>query len=298
MRLLERSIYNSKNILRIEVKLCAIIITYYPDLEEVINNINKLLPSVDHLIIWENTPSKDSDKNALRNFFRDKSNVSFLSTGRNEGIAYPLNRAIEWSINNKFTHILTMDQDLTWVNLKKFRTDVECIVERYKIFAPNTGGHDTIEPYKETNGSITSGTIYSLSIFNDVGLFCEKLFIDAVDDEFGWRAKLHGYRTCILTRHHLHHKLGYTVKGKWCISTGYSAIRRYHIIRNNVWFYRAYSKTFDSGQKNWIMGNLRYFVCKEPFKVILNENKKCSKISASIKGLIHGIFYPHPFKRI
>lgn len=273
------------------MKLCAIIITYYPNLSEVTENIQKILTGVNHLIIWENTPVSIKHQYSLQDSFKDCENITFLSTGKNEGIAYPLNRAIEWANSKGFTHILTMDQDSCWSDIKKFIYDVNKLHNQYKIFAPNALGHHYYEDNVEVSYSITSGTIYDLSIFNQVGSFSEQLFIDMIDLEFGLRASAAGYKTCLLTRHNLKHQLGYTVKGKYCISSGYSAIRRYYIVRNNLWFYRGYRHVLSKTEKSWI----KYHVYREPIRMLINEDHRLKKLISTLKGIIHGLFYSHPF---
>lgn len=275
------------------MRLCAIIITYYPNKSEVIENIERILPGVDHLIIWENTPSQYKNKYSLKDKLKDHQNITFLSTGRNEGIGYPLNRAVEWAKHNGFTHILTMDQDSTWHDIKQFISEVKNLNYKYKIYAPNSLGHSYNDESVEIDFSITSGTLYDLSIFSQIGLFAEELFIDIIDLEFGLRASSAGYKTLLLTRHRLSHQLGYTVKGKYCISSGYSATRRYYIVRNNIWFYRGYSSTLNKTEKKWI----KYHVCHEPIRMLINEDHKFIKLISVLKGIFHGLFHPHPFAK-
>lgn len=43
------------------MRLCAVVITYYPDKDDAINNISRYIDDVDHLIICDNTPDPDRE---------------------------------------------------------------------------------------------------------------------------------------------------------------------------------------------------------------------------------------------
>jgi rhamnosyltransferase len=106
-----------------EFKLSAVVITYYPNKEELHSKIRRYIDSIDSLIIWENTPADERRvfKVSLPEY---EEKIVYLGTGKNEGIAYALNRSIEWSIENGFTHILTMNQDSIWDNFDFFRQKI------------------------------------------------------------------------------------------------------------------------------------------------------------------------------
>lgn len=223
------------------MKLCAIIVTYYPNVNELLDNVKILLADVGHLIIWENTPLEDASKHSLRSVFEGVSNVSFLTTGRNEGIAYALNRGIDWAKDHGFTHLMTMDQDSTWQNLSMYIDTIQKYRNKYDIFAPNINLQHSGQKLVEVDFSITSGTVYAISLFDRFGNFEEKLFIDTIDTEFGLRLKKYGgIRTCLVPYCHLVHHLGNPIRGKHGISSGYSAMRRFYIVRNHIWLFRRY----------------------------------------------------------
>ena len=45
-----------------DIKILAILISYYPDLEQTRGNILQFIDYIDTLIIWENTPEKERDR--------------------------------------------------------------------------------------------------------------------------------------------------------------------------------------------------------------------------------------------
>ncbi len=78
----------------LRMKLCGVVITYYPMVKEAKENILRYLPFVDHLIIWENTPREDAEQFRITLPKESQSKITYLSSGKNEGIAYPLNQAM------------------------------------------------------------------------------------------------------------------------------------------------------------------------------------------------------------
>src|SRR5450759_761467 len=177
-------------------KLSAVVITYYPIIDNLVKNIKRYIDFVDKLIIWENTPIYDRDKyRILINGYKDK--IVFLGTKQNEGIAYALNRSVEWSIENKFTHILTMDQDSYWDNFEFYKQKILKFfnVSEIGIFAPVIYENQkrSFPELTYVKDAITSGSVYDLDMIKEIGLFREDFFIDAVDLEYCYWAKQNGY---------------------------------------------------------------------------------------------------------
>lgn len=263
------------------MKLYAVVVTYYPEIEDAIKNIMQYLPWVDHLVIWENTPSEYIDNYRIElPEYADK--VSFMGTGKNEGIAFALNRAVEYAKSNGFTHILTMDQDSYWEDFDSFKS--EAINRQEMIISPNiNNAHpSTIHQIK---AAITSGSIYNLSIFDKIGLFNETYFIDAVDTEFCYRAYGKGFITIMLGNHNLKQTFGKSEKKIMGTIYNYSAFRRYYQVRNHLWLWRAYPRIITGEQKEWILNQ----IFKESLKVILFENNKITKLKSILTGTIDGL---------
>ena len=97
------------------VKIAAVVITYFPDIKDTIANIGLYIHHVDKLIVWDNNTAAEGDKfRPEYDAYADK--IEFMGTGKNEGIAFVLNRCIEWATGNGYTHLLTMDQDSSlWI---------------------------------------------------------------------------------------------------------------------------------------------------------------------------------------
>ncbi|MFC0514811.1 glycosyltransferase family 2 protein [Mucilaginibacter angelicae] len=276
------------------MKLSAIIVTYFPEMDELVKNIISCINDVDKIIIWENTPSASLKEAKELAVFKEK--LVFSGTGENVGIASALNYGVNWSIENDYTHILTLDQDSYFEDgvLTKYKDLVEQQTDKkIGIFGinPISGGHYLYEPaheIKEVADTITSGSIIPLHIFRECGLFMDELFIDAVDYEFCYRInKLKGYKTVVFTDIVLKHKVGYVTKSKWGFKTdNYSAFRTYFIVRNHIIIWKRYPDIFPRSYKKVL---IKTHIASRVVKVIIAESDKVKKIKAIIIGAIHGL---------
>jgi rhamnosyltransferase len=273
------------------MKLSAVIITYYPDLNTLLINIKSFIRNVDKLIIWENTPLIDRDKYRFDlSVYEGK--VILMGTGINIGIASALNNSIKWSIDNKYSHILTMDQDSFFeeTHFVKYIDSIKSYLnDNIGVYSPNINynGHlsyDLKTSTKQLNLTITSGAIHPLKIFSTTGLFREDFFIDAVDYEFCFRIQKIGFKIIVFTNIILNQQFGYTTKTKLGFKTlNYSSARTYYIIRNHIILWRQYPKLYEN-KSRFI---LHHIILRIP-KVILAESQKKEKIKAILLGLKDG----------
>lgn len=268
------------------MKLLAIIITYYPNCRETINNILQFVESVDKLIIWENTPLIDRGKYKISiEGYLDK--IIYEGTKINEGIAYPLNWAIKYGLSHGYTHLLTMDQDSQWIDFNMFKNNIELIqsdtIIAYTPFISCINNEFVNEPYTIIKECITSGTVYKLDLCKRNGYFREDYFIDAVDLEYCIRSNLNGFQTVLLPSGKLSHKLGYPllIFNRWTTSN-YSPFRTYHIVRNYIWMWKEYPNQFNKQDYLYRETIIRML------KIILGEKYKLQKILSILKGVYHG----------
>lgn len=274
------------------MKLLGVVVTYYPDIPDLLENIRCYINVVDHLIIWKNTPVEDEERYVI-SLSDNSDKVTYLGTGSNEGIAYALNRSVEWGINNRFTHLLTMDQDSLFVDARKFRKAVEEIGNELSIgiYAPNSNHEYSSDLDVQTvSYAITSGSIFRLDIFDKTGLFREDYFIDAVDLEFCYRAALHGFRTVAFGKCELKQNFGQKCHSIFGVSpTLYSEYRTYNIVKNHIILWREYPKQFT---EKWRF--VEGYILKRFIKIVLFDKNKWKKLKALMKGIYCGITYKLP----
>jgi rhamnosyltransferase len=273
------------------MKLAAVVISYYPNNVELINNIDRYIDSVEKLIIWENTPLQDREKYKIA--FPESDKVVYMGTSKNEGIAYALNRSFEWAIQQGYTHIMTMDQDSLWKDYPHYKTQVQKLENEHSIsvFAPVIIDNFSKITLRCNNEDfvITSGSIYCLSAFQKIGHFREDFFIDEVDNEFCVRSKKNGYKIKIITDTYLYQVFGQrrSSKGLSKYTANYSAIRLFYQIRNRIWVWLEYSKMLSY---RYLLRTLLLVVMRQSIIIILCESDKINKLKAIIKGLYCGFF--------
>lgn len=266
------------------MKLCAIVVTYYPVIDKAVKNILRYISYVDHLIIWENTPDPDK-KNHQINIPEFNYKISYMSTGENVGISFALNKAVNWAVGNDYTHLLTMDQDSYWENFKEYLDFIKVKENEIAYFAPLVNRKSTISP----GLFITSGMIVNLQIYNLIGKYCTSFKIDVIDHEFCVRAMNNGISYYEDISSNLVQTFGHSrrtrIFGKEIGWAEYNAYRLEHISRNYIAVLRKYRTPFlykFNIIKIWVI----YPICR----IILFEDNKYEKLKAIIKGTISGLF--------
>jgi rhamnosyltransferase len=268
------------------MKVLGIVVLYYPD-ADIVSNIRSYLDAVDKLIVWDNTPVC-----SFINFPKDPKIIQ-MGNAENAGIGKALNEAVGYAEANGFTHLLTMDQDSYFENdsCKTYLAIVENAKQK-AIFSPNyivrkEAFYTSSELFLEVETSMTSGSLYPLSVFEETGRFREDFFIDLVDSEFSLRAKQKGIPTLAIPSIRLIHGLGYQKKKhkflwKVFFPNEYSPIRSYYIVRNGIIAKKLYPEA------EYFKGHLFYWFYKRMFFVLCYEENKWEKWKALICGYIHG----------
>ena len=269
------------------IKLCSAISTYFPDLIEVEENILSFIDQVDHLIIWENTPEKESKIDVLAAKLNNPK-IEIRTTGRNEYLAEPFNTCARWAKENGFTHLLTMDQDSRFKK-EHFEKYVQQINkqndDKIVMFAPSSNSRNQVSSeISEVDHTFLSGAIFPLHSFLHFGGFNESLVIDAIDIEFCLKTKGYGMKTVIFADIFLQHQIGYRKKNSFGLTiVAYSAQRSYYFIRNTLWIWKQYPTAFDkTTRKNFIKYRIIFRILKIGF-----EKNAFKKLSAIIMGIIH-----------
>jgi rhamnosyltransferase len=272
------------------MKLLAIVTLFYPDENKIEKNINSYLGAVDELLVWNNTPGG-------RITLPYNHKIKIIGENENVGLGRPLNKAIEYANANKFTHLLTMDQDSYFEDEDGMEyVDIIRKAKQKAIFSPNYVLHNKAfydrqayrqDSFIDVETTMTSGTVYPLSVFDEIGIFREDFFIDSIDSEFSLRAGQNGIPTKIIPSAHLIHGAGYQKKKykflwKTFFPNEYSPVRSYYIIRNGLLTKRLYPQA-----KRW-KGYFYYWFYKRLFFVLCYEDNKYAKFKGLFLGYLHG----------
>ena len=229
------------------MKLAAIVVFYNPS-DNNIKQLDKYSKSVDKIYVVDN--SDDEIK-------RIKSNekIEYIKLNKNKGIAFALNEGAKHAIKDKFKYLLTMDQD------SKITSN---IIDDMKYYIINNDMKDVgiISPYQDIdskddikNGDVedmievmTSGNIINLDAYEKIGGFKDWLFIDCVDTDYCMNLHKNGYKVLRLNNVIMKHELGNLVVhklfGKEYPCYNHNPIRRYYIVRNNLYINDMYKDLY------------------------------------------------------
>jgi rhamnosyltransferase len=274
------------------MEIFGVVILYHPEIEEVIKNIKSYINYVSKLFVFANSNCSIETVERLKNC---SPKVIFIQNAKNEGIAKPLNKALEL-VNKEMGWLLTMDQDSYFESLQAAAyfgafnrlfhqsQNVAVVCPRH-----SSGKRSMIDDqYKEVEKTITSGSLVNIKLANELKGFNEKLFIDSVDFEYCYRCIIKGYKIVQFQNIYLEHSIGiqkqagYISVLKKTSRSIHSPLRIYFMVRNFLYVsaqYKNYLPNSIKQQKKELMVILKnnIFFSGQFFKVLF----------AIVKGYLH-----------
>ena len=281
-------------------KILAVIVSYNPD-EAIICLYNSIKEQIDKLIIIDNATTNEESKKHLQ--YLANKGIQIIYNDKNYGVAKALNQGAKYAIDNGYKWLLTLDQDSEFLpntynllissyNKLPNKDNIMLIAPKYIEKTDYHSIPHTISSiseskvnWKEQTLIITSGSLIKTEVFDKIGFFEEKLFIDNVDFDFCLRLHIKGYSSKVAENIYFIHNIGHKYT-KFCVHYDYSPIRRYYMARNSVYILRKY---FFYIPKKSIVMVLKSGILLSSVKVILFEKDKLKKVYSSYKGLIDGI---------
>lgn len=225
------------------MKLAAVVVFYYPS-DDNIKHIKNYLSEVNKIYVIDN-----SDDDIIRIKSDDK--VEYVKFGENLGIAKALNIGAEKAIKDKYLWLLTLDQDskITSKNISDMKLFLENTNEnRIGLVAPY---QDIGLPFEKSDKEyehyielMTSGSVINLEVYKNIGGFKDWLFIDCVDTDYCLNLHKNNYQVLRLNNVIMKHSLGdlklHKFLGKTYDCFNHNPIRRYYIVRNNLYINEMY----------------------------------------------------------
>ena len=223
------------------MRIAACIILYHPNREDLEKDILAIAGHIDELILWRNSPEAVQIPDNL------PCPISWMGSGENKFISYPLNSILSYCSEQGFDYLLTMDQDSQFEDFGAFIDQVHEhllaeSIDTTIIFAPNINHRypDSVLDVIPIESTITSGSLCDVRKSISIGGFRESYQINWVDDEFCHRARLSGYRILAFPRYNLKQQFGKKQKVLGVDCFNYSAPVYYHVFRNMFWMHREY----------------------------------------------------------
>ena len=266
------------------IKLAGMVTLYKPS-DDNISNINNYIDSIDKLYVFDNTDNIDNS-----NMIPNNKKIIYITEKENKGIAYSMNECAKRAIEDGYDYLLTMDQD------SKMTSD---IVNEMKKFIETTKEKNIglVSPYQDIDSDeeiydleyedqiemMTSGNIISLDAYKKIGGFKSWLFIDCVDTDYCMNLHKNGYKVLRLNKVIMKHDLGHLevhhLFGKDYPCYNHNPMRRYYIVRNNLYINEMYKDLYPDYCKHLLR------VQKGQVKRILAfEKNKFNKLRMMYRG--------------
>lgn len=270
-----------------DVTIAGTVVLYYPP-DNLISNIESYIQFVDALYVIDNSEQPDP---AIECKLIRFPKIVYQANNRNLGIATALNIGAKMAIEQGYTWLLTMDQDSRFTDNAFF----DCFRYIYDLstVAIISPYHFDIDPqnsqdlykYKELDIVMTSGNLLNLLLYQKLGGFNDKLFIDEVDHDYCLNAKVNGYRIIIFPNIRLVHELGANKevrwKGKQEVISVHSAKRVYYLTRNNFYLIKKYNRYYPQLMQTRFKNFL--ILCRN---IVFFEEDKLPKMISILKGSI------------
>lgn len=268
--------------------ILAGITLFKPDVERLMENINSIINQVDELICVDN--GSDNINDIEHKIHSKYPEIKFIDNDSNLGIAKALNQMFEYAKKKGYEWVLTLDQDSVCPEniiseYKKYMSqDIACMCPIITDV-----NYNQIEHYnghtEEVERCITSASLNSVKVWEEIGGFFEKLFIDFVDHDYCAKVIEHKYKILRINTVFLKHEIGHGANknflGKRVTALNHSAFRKYYMVRNGLYFVWAHKSVINYPKEKAKI----YFLF---VKTILYENNKRKKIKAMIKGYRDG----------
>ncbi|MCX3309103.1 glycosyltransferase family 2 protein [Pantoea vagans] len=285
-------------------KTLAIIVTYYPQPEQLTAQLDILSHSDIDIVIVDNA----SDNNQLiKNMIEEHySHIKLILCDSNLGIAAAHNIGINHAINNSYSYVLLMDQDsLPAINMipvlqeamnkcpkaaavgPQFLDANNNVRSRFiqirglmvdKNLQPDINGCVIVDHL------ISSGSLIAVENFKAIGLMEEELFIDYVDVEWALRARSKGFINYGVCNAHMIHSLGDDRVDFLNNSIAiHSPLRHYYQARNALLLYK----------RNYIPLNWKvvdaFKLLVKMFIYIIASRHKSLELKMIFRGVMHGL---------
>ncbi|GKU31664.1 glycosyltransferase [Clostridium folliculivorans] len=279
--------------------VCCIIVTYNIG-NEFYKCFNAIKDQVEEVVIVDNGSDKKT-VDVLNKIKTDKEGFVIFNND-NMGIAYALNQGVDYALTSGYKWILTMDNDsiatknmidgmlnsydkLDDMSKKDTVSIFPVYVERAYTEDESIESNKYCDEYEYVLSEITSGNIIRADVFNIIGKFEEKFFIDYVDHEFCLRIASKGYKAIRGKQCFLLHQLGNSEKrvimGKEILYTNHSALRRYYTARNSMYVWKKYIRKFPK----FVVRDILFFI-KKNLLILLFEKHKLDKFRMTFKGIV------------
>ncbi|MGL5237286.1 MAG: glycosyltransferase, partial [Plesiomonas shigelloides] len=248
--------------------------------EHELSNVRAYSDIFDCVYIVDNSDRPNMDNN----IFSEIENVEFIHRGTNIGLSDALNLMC-FKAADSFDYICLLDQDSVFGNdkinlmmggINKHEDNLTAIYAPRIIYAHNNNNEfKPVKGFDDVDWVITSGSFLNLHAFKVIGPFDKAYFIDRLDFDYCYFARLHGYNIKVSNEVCLFQTLGASVSFFGFKHYQHSPLRNYYSFRNRIYFYLR-----RECNKNYIYKIIKLFAlsCKHILSIIVVEDNKIEKL--------------------
>ena len=266
------------------MRILAVIVTYYPDVDLLAKNVASIVPGVAGIMIWENTPSPENSRFRLP----DNDKVFYAGEGENIGISRALNKAKDYALAEGYDAVLTMDQDSVWHGFEEFLSAVSSSEAPFGLYGPKVYASSYEEKFNKVDSLITSGMLVRREVYDKIGGYEESFFIDGIDLDFCYKASEAGIPSWVVTGARLEQRFG----GKRTVSflcfhpdvLDYSPERLKGICYSQMVLLRKY-RSNPYRKRDFF----KHYLLKRIPLILLFEKQKFKKVCAIVSGTSKGL---------
>ncbi len=276
--------------------VAAVVLAYEPE-DDIVRNVRELRRQVARVFVVNNSP--DMRSRGVLSSFLDDDGVRILEQPGNVGVAAGFNAGMRAALAEGFAYLWIFDQDSTVTEgmLDTLLDAHHALGATAGVIAPALRSHATGRIYRRESGTtpidldvvISSGSLFSRQLVEQIGMHDEPLFIDYVDHDICLRARRYGFRNQKVFGAVLDHRFGdsqaTTLFGRRVYLSNYSPLRQYYMARNRMIVIKRF------GMGRWFWEDLA-FTTKAWTKVLLRETSRRAKIIAFFRGVRDGLRYP------
>lgn len=266
-------------------KIAAVVILYHPN-QNVFDNIKTYINKIDFIYIVDNSDYPDKANITLEKI-KLFENYMLIHSGQNIGIAKALNLALHHAKEDKYSWLMTMDQDTSF----EYKQQQKYFKDFYTIDTTNVAIISPLHNRKFLNSTLnpnpfvskeyvmTSANIVNVNLALNVGGYDENLFIDEVDHAFCFTLQKSQYTILENQTVFVHHELGTPYKKNSDIKL-YPPIRLYYMSRNYLYLRKKYKILHKSFFKHRDIYLIKFFI-----KQVLYSSKKRKHIRMLYWGI-------------
>jgi rhamnosyltransferase len=278
-------------------RVLAVVVTFHPG-PDLTDNLQALRRQGANVLVIDNaSPDFAAIERAA-----SASGCRTLRNSDNLGVAAALNQGARAAQAGAYAWMAMFDQDsliaegalaellaLYAAHPSRERIAILAMGHRDRVLGRGYGRRSDVlevgEGWRSLRATITSGALVRVAVFDRVGLFDERLFIDGVDHDFCLRCRRAGLLV-VEGRPVLEHALGAVTTHSWLgrtiACTNHAPTRRYYITRNSL----ELSRRHGAGDWLWSARNLAHLV-DSSLSALVFEDHRAAKAAAMLQGAWH-----------